>query len=45
MLNVKTKMTPIIIVETGTISESFRKYLENVTSRNYRKHLYWALHT
>jgi hypothetical protein len=31
MWNVKTKVIPVIIGATGTISEQFRKYLSNVT--------------
>jgi len=49
MWNVKTKVKPVIIGATGTISESFRKYLSNMPgnmkSRSYRKQPYWALHT
>ena len=45
MWNIKTKMIPVIIGATGTISESFRKHVETMKSRNYRKQLYWALHT
>ena len=46
MWNVKTKVIPVIIGATGTISKSFRKsYQENMKSRNYRKQSYWALHT
>jgi hypothetical protein len=49
MWNVKTKVIPVIIVATGTISTSFRKYVSNIPgnmkSRNYRKQPYWALHT
>ena len=49
MWNVKTKVTPVIIGVTGTISKSFRKYVSNIPrnmkSRNYRKQPYWALHT
>jgi hypothetical protein len=30
MWNVETNVRPVIIGETGTISESFRKYLSNV---------------
>jgi hypothetical protein len=48
MCNVKTKVTPVITGATGTVSESFRKYLnsvpESTISRNYRKQLYWAQH-
>jgi hypothetical protein len=32
MGNVKTKVTPVIIGATGTISKSFRKYLSSITS-------------
>ena len=49
MWNVKTKVIPVIIGATGTISKSFRKYMsiyqEVMKSRNYRKQPYWALHT
>jgi len=30
MLNVKTKMIPVIIGAIGTISKSFRKYVSNI---------------
>jgi hypothetical protein len=30
MWNVKTKAIPVIIGATGTISESFRKYMSNI---------------
>jgi hypothetical protein len=47
--NAKTKVTPVTVGATGTISKSFRKYLssvqESTISRNYRKQLYWAQHT
>ena len=49
MWNVKTKVIPVIIGATGTISKTFRKYVatyrETMKSRNYRKQPYWALHT
>jgi hypothetical protein len=48
MWNVKTNVIPVITGATGTISKSFTKYLSNVTRKhemNYRKQLYWALHT
>jgi len=49
MWNAKTKVIPVIIGATGTISKSFRKYMSNIPgkykSRNYRKQPYWALHT
>jgi hypothetical protein len=31
MWNVKTKVIPVITEAAGTISESFRKYLSNIT--------------
>ena len=49
MWNVKTKVIPVIIGATGTISKTFRKYVRNIQetmeSRNYRKQPYWPLHT
>ena len=49
MWNAKTKVIPVIIGATGTISKTFRKYVSNIPrnikSRNYRKQPYWALHT
>jgi hypothetical protein len=49
MWNVKTKVIPVIIGATGTISKSFRKYMSNIPGitklRNYRIQPYWALHT
>ena len=49
MWNVKTKVIPVIIGATGTISKSFRKYVSSIPEtlklRNYRKQPYWALHT
>jgi hypothetical protein len=55
MWNVKTRVIPVIIGATGTISKSFRKYVSNIPGRatyqetmklgNYRKQPYWALHT
>jgi hypothetical protein len=46
MWNVKTRVIPVIIEATGTISKSFRKYMnqETMKLRNYRKLPYWALH-
>jgi len=41
MWNVKTKVIPVIIGATGTISKSFRKYVSNIPG----KHPYWELHT
>jgi len=44
MWNVKTMVTQVVIVGTGSISKSFIKYLTNIprrkTSRNYRKRPY-----
>jgi len=44
MWNVKTKVIPVIIGATGTISRSFRKYVNNIPGnhelRNYRKQPY-----
>ena len=48
MWNVKTRVIPVIIGSTGTISKSFRKYViyqETMMLKNYRKQPYWALHT
>jgi len=48
MWNVKTKVMPVIIGATGTISKSFRKYMSNIPGKhevkNSRKQPYWALH-
>ena len=49
MWNVKKTVIPVIIGATGTILNSFRKYVSNVQEtmnlRNYTKQPYWALHT
>jgi len=49
MWNVKTKVIPIIIGATGTISKLFRKYVSNIPGKhevkNCRKQPYWVLHT
>jgi hypothetical protein len=49
MCNVKTKVIPVIIGATGTISKSFKNtratYQEITKLRNYRKQPYWALNT
>jgi len=50
MWNVKTEVIPVMIGATGTVSESFRKYVSNIPGkhgklRNYRKQPYWELHT
>jgi hypothetical protein len=37
--NVKTKVTPVIIGATGTVSESFRKYLSSVPGKHNIKEL------
>jgi hypothetical protein len=46
MWNVKTRVIPVIRVigATGTISKSFRKYVNSIPG-NHRKQPYWALHT
>jgi hypothetical protein len=44
MWNVKTRVIPVIIGATGTISKSFTKYVSNIPGnhevRNYRKQPY-----
>ena len=37
--NVKTKVTPVIIGATGTISKSFRKYASNIPGKHEVKEL------
>jgi hypothetical protein len=45
--NVKTRVIPVILGATGTISKSFRKYVSTIPGnhemklRNYRKLPYW----
>jgi uncharacterized membrane protein YjdF len=39
MWNVKVEMTPVIIVVTGTISQSFRYYLSNIPGKQKFKAL------
>ena len=39
MWNVKTKMIPVIIGATGTISKSFRKYVRNIPEKHEVKEL------
>ena len=39
MGNVKTKVIPIIIGATGTISKSFRKYVSNIPGKHEVKEL------
>ena len=34
---VKTKVIPVIIGATGTISKSFRKYVSNIPGKTYQK--------
>jgi len=34
MWNVKTKVIPVIIGATGTVSESFRKYVSNIPGKH-----------
>jgi len=39
MWNVKTKVIPVIIWATGTISKSFRKYVSNIPGKYEVKEL------
>jgi hypothetical protein len=39
MWNVKTKVIPVIIRATGTISNSFRKYVSNIPGQHEVKEL------
>ena len=39
MWNVKTKVIPVIIGATGTISKSFRKYVSNIPGNHAVKEL------
>ena len=39
MWNVKTKVTPVIIGATGTISKSFSKYVSNIPGKHEVKEL------
>jgi hypothetical protein len=39
MWNVKTKVTPVIIGATGTVSKSFRKYLSSIPGKHNIKEL------
>ena len=49
MGNVKTKVIPVIIRATGTISKSLRHYLSNIPGKHEIKEMikppYWSLHT
>ena len=40
MWNVKTKVTPVTIGATGTISKSFRKYVSNIPGKHEVKELH-----
>ena len=40
MWNVKTKVIPVIIGSTGTISKSFRKYVSNIPGKHEVKELH-----
>ena len=39
MWNVKTKVIPVVIGTTGTISQSFRKYVSNIPGKHEVKEL------
>ena len=39
MWNVKTKVIPVIIGATGTVSKSFRKYVSNIPGKHEVKEL------
>ena len=39
MWNVKTKVIPVIIGATGTVSKSFRKYVSNIAGKHEVKEL------
>jgi len=39
MRNVKTKVIPVIIGSTGTLSKSFRKYVSNIPGKHEVKEL------
>ena len=39
MWNVKTKVIPVIITATGTISKTFRKYVSNIPGNHEVKEL------
>ena len=45
MWNVKTKVIPVIIGATGTISKSFRKYVSNIPGKHEVKELLGTAHT
>ena len=39
MWNVKTKVIPVIVGATGTVSKSFRKYVSNIPGKHEVKEL------
>jgi len=49
MWNVKANVIPVIIVANGTITNSLRQYLSNITGKQEIKEIqkqpYWTLHT
>jgi hypothetical protein len=46
MQNVKTRVMPVIIGATGTISQSFRKYVSTIPgNHNIREHIWYCTHT
>ena len=45
MWNVKTKVTPVIIGATGTISKPFRKYVSKITAKHENSHIGHCTHT
>jgi hypothetical protein len=49
MWNLKTRVIPVVIGATGTISKSFRKYVSTIPANHEVKEIqklpYWALHT
>jgi hypothetical protein len=49
MSNVKTRVIPVLIGETGSILKSFRKYRSEVRGKQQIKDLqkqpHWAVHT
>jgi len=40
MWNIKTKVIPVIVEATGTISKSFRKYVSNIPEKHEVKELH-----
>jgi len=45
MWNVRTKVIPVIIGASGTISKSFIKYVNNIPGKHEVKELQKTLHT